>query len=278
MRLLLIILGIYFGNTCLYGQTNLKTTKPDSNSKQQRPLSSSYNFGVYIHKLSNDINSLKNEKADLKIVNKVQEDLEKMLEKMYFIFAGTIIIAMVIASLITYLSFNPRINNLRKRLHKLEEEKYTLSSQINNNNEVGISNDTLTNNLPLKITDEVPLERFSVEKTSISSTVIVKTYFAGPDGDFFHSEFEHQENTPNKSLFEFTVNTDMPQEAQFSVLLTPYSLNTIINNSPIFEAVCEFSELNFEANYINSQQPGKAKRTANGWQVIEKTKVRLGKT
>jgi cell division protein FtsL len=278
MRVLLIILGIYFGNTCLFGQNNLKTVKRDSTSEQQRTLSSSDNFRSDINKLNTTIDSLKSDKADLKVVNLVKEDLEKRIEKMYFIFSGAIIIAMIIASLFTYFSFSQKINHLRKRVRKLEEEKSFLSNQINNNNEAGILNETSTINLPLKITAEVPLERFSVEKTSIPTTAITKTYFAGPDGAFFYSEFEHQENTPNKSLFEFMVNKDMPQQAKFSVLLTPYSLNTIINNSSVFEAVCEFSELNFEANYIDSQRPGKAKRTANGWQVIEKTKVRLGKT
>jgi len=197
---------------------------------------------------------------------------------MYFIFAGALIIAIIIAILFTYLYFTPKINHLRKRIRKLEEEKFLLSNQINSDNESGISNNTSTSNLPLKITDEVPLERISAVKTYLPTTSLSKIYFAGPDGDFFNSEFEHQENTANKSLFEFIVNTDMPQEAKFSVLTTPYSLNTIINNSSVFEAVCEFSELNFEANYIDSEKPGKAKKTINGWQVTEKTKVRLGKT
>ncbi|WP_028665390.1 hypothetical protein [Runella zeae] len=278
MRVLFIILGIYFGNIYLYGQNNLKTAKPDSNSKLQRPLSSSDNFRSDINKLDTAINSLQNDKADLKVVDLVKEDFEKRLEKMYFIFAGAIIIAIIISILFTYLSFTPKINHLRKRIRKLEEENSLLSNQINNDTESGISNNTSTSNLPLKITDEVPLERISAVKASIPTPSLSRTYYAGPDGDFFHSEFEHQENTLNKSLFEFIVNTDMPHEAKFSVLMTPYSLNTILNNSPVFEAVCEFSELNFEANYIDSQKPGKAKKTTNGWQVTEKTKVRLGKT
>lgn len=279
MRVLLIILGIYFGNTCLFGQKNLKTVKRDSTSKQQRTLSSSDNFRSDTNKLNTTIDSLKSDKADLKVLNLVKkEDLEKRIEKMYFIFAGAIIIAMIIAILFTYLTLNPKITRLKKRIDKLEEEKFSLNKHITNMEEVSIFNGTSTINSPLKITDEVPMDISNIEKTSTPEISLSKTYFAGPDGAFFHSEYEHQENTPNKSLFEFMVNKDMPQEAKFSVLLTPYSLNTIINNSSVFEAVCEFSELNFEANYIESQRPGKAKRTANGWQVIEKTKVRLGKT
>lgn len=278
MRLLLIILVIYFGDTYLYGQTNQETAKPDSNSKQQRPLSSSDNFRSDINKLNTTIDSLKSDKADLKVVNLVKKDLEKRIEKMYFIFPGAIIIAMIIASLFTYFSFSQKINHLRKRVRKLEEEKSFLSNQINNNNEAGLLNDTSTINSPLKITNEVPTNIGSIEKVSTPLISLSTTYFAGPDGAFFHSEYEHQENTPNKSLFEFVVDPSIPQVANFSVLMTPYSLNTIINNSSVFEAVCEFSELNFDANYIDSQKPGKAKKTSNGWQVIEKTKVRLGKT
>lgn len=278
MRVLFIILGIYFGNICLYGQNNLGTAKPDSSSTQQRPLSSIDNFRIDINKLGTAINSLQSEKADLKKVNNVREDFEKRLEILYFIFAGTIIIAMIIASLFTYLTLNSKITRLKKRIYKLEEEKFSLNKHITNKEEVSIFNDTSTINSPLKITDEVPMDIGNIEKTSTPEISLSMTYFAGPDGAFFHSEYEHQENTPNKSLFEFIVNPYMPQEAKFSVLMTPYSLNTIINNSSVFEAVCEFSELNFEANYIDSQRPGKAKRTANGWQVIEKTKVRLGKT
>lgn len=278
MRLLLIILVIYFGDTYLYGQTNQETAKPDSNSKQQRPLSSNDSFRSDINKLDTAINSLQSEKADLIIVNNVKEDFEKRLEKMYFIFAGAIIIAMIIASLFTYLTLNSKITRLKKRLYKLEEEKFSLNKHITNKEEVSIFNDTSTINSPLKITDEVPMDIGNIEKTSTPEISLSRTYFAGPDGAFFHSEYEHQENTPNKSLFEFIVNPYMPQEAKFSVLMTPYSLNTIINNSSVFEAVCEFSELNFEANYIDSQRPGKAKKTSNGWQVIEKTKIRLGKT
>lgn len=280
MRVLLIILGIYFGNTCLFGQNNLKTVKRDSTSEQQRTLSSSDNFRSDINKLNTTIDSLKSDKADINVVNRVKEDLNKTLQKMYFIFAGAIIIAMIIASLFTYLTLNSKITRLKKRIYKLEEEKASLNKPVNNNDEVSTSNETSTPDSPLKITDEILMNIDNIGVENVSTPLIShsKTYFAGPDGAFFHSEFEHQENTPNKSLFEFMVNKDMPQEAKFSVLLTPYSLNTIINNSSVFEAVCEFSELNFEANYIDSQRPGKAKRTANGWQVIEKTKVRLGKT
>lgn len=278
MRVLFIILVIYFGDTYLYGQTNQETAKPDSNSKQQRPLSSNDNFRSDINKLDTAIDSLQSKKADLIIVNNVIKDIEKRLEKVYFIFSGAIIIAMIIASLFTYLTLNSKITRLKKRIYKLEEEKSSLNKPINNNDEVSISNGTSILKSPLKTTDEIPTNIGSIEKVSTPLVSLSTTYFAGPDGAFFHSEYEHQENTPNKSLFEFVVDPSLPQVANFSVLMTPYSLNTIINNSSVFEAVCEFSELNFDANYIDSQRPGKAKKTSNGWQVIEKTKVRLGKT